>query len=220
MNETEVFSRPNSEARIHDLEQFTLWAETPGRPNFRSRMTFGERNGAFRLTVFTNFEEAPKVLFVGMSPDVFYEFVERFQTIARGPADQKDHIANLGKADNSLPMGPANMAVRNTLWFGKDAEGVCWLGIEQPGVKNIRFTILCNEWHYFYHTDGRQMTPQEASARRTVAILGAVKDAMSNFIGRIRPPYDKEAARKKTSPKAGEGGPAALSSFQEEDILY
>lgn len=220
MNEAEVFSRPNSDARIHDFEQFTLWTDTPGRPNFRSRMAFGERNGAFRLTVFTNFEEGAKIVFVGMAPEVFYEFIERFRAIARGPNDKKDHIANLGKTDPALPLNPANVSVRNTLWFGKDAEGICWIGIEQPGVKNIRFTILCNEWHYFYHEDGRQMTPQEASVGRTVSILGALRDAMSKFIGRIRPAYDKDAAKKKAGKTAGANGIASTSNFTEEDILY
>lgn len=216
-NNSETFSRPNKEARIHDLEQFTLWTNTPDRPGFRSRMTFGERNGAARISVFTNFEEGPKVLYAGLHPMIFMEFLARFTKIAKGETGKADKIDNndyAPDADKKESIERASKIVRNTLWFGKDSEGVCWIAIEQPNVKNIRFKILTSAWHNFYHEDGTRVTPEEGSVAQTLALIESLRIALAPYIARIRPPFDKTAAKAPTK--------ATSDSYSSmgDDILY
>lgn len=221
-NAAEVFSRPNVSARIHDFEQFTLWTNTPDRPGFRSRMAFGERNGAARISVFPNYESGPKVLFVGMHPMIFMEFLARWTKIAKGPNGKTDKIVNMDREPNAERTADAdkvNKIVRNTLWIGKDDEGVCWIAIEQPNIKNIRFKILSSVWHHFYKEDGSQVTPAEGSAAQTVALIESLRMAMAPYIARLRPAFDKNAAK----PKAAGGGddPKKLTTFAvDEDINY
>jgi len=221
-NDAEVFSRPNTEARIHDFEQFTLWAPTPDRPGFRGRMTFGERNGAPRISVFPNFETGPKVLFVGMSPSIFLRFYNRFTEIIKGPGTDKDHIDNLDRdpnAERTENFDDIAKTVRNVLWFGKDEEGVCWIAIQQHGVTNMRFTILSSAWHHFYKPDGTRVSPQEGSAAEALALLEALKIAVSPYFARLRPPYDKNQAKSPPKPPLT-GASVSSISAEMDDIPY
>lgn len=219
--ESEVFSRPNDSAKIHDLEQFTLWANTPNRPGFRARMTFGERNGAPRISVFPNTEEGAKVLFVGMHPMIWAEFLRRFEVVAKSSGGAKDKIENLDR-DPTVERTNGNMdavkkIVRNTLWFGKDQDGVCWIAIEQTGCPNIRFKILSSVWHNFFKEDGTRLTPEECSAAQTMALIETLRVAMMPYIARIRKPFEKQA--KKAARPAGD--PVSLTSMGiDEDIAY
>ena len=222
-DDNEIFSRPNASARIYDFEQFTLWTNTPTRPGFRSRLTFGERNGAARISVFTNLETGPKVLFVGMHPQIWMEFLRRFEIIAKGQPGAKDKIENLDRDPNgekTTDDTKLKTIVRNTLWFGKDENGVCWIGIEQPNVPNFRFTILSSVWHNFFKPDGTKITPQEGSAAQTVALIESLRQAMSSFIGRIRRPMERNANAPKKQEKVA-GDPVSLTTMSfDEDINY
>lgn len=220
--DNEIFSRPNNEAKIYDFEQFTLWTNTPTRPGFRSRLSFGERNGAARISVFTNLESGPKVLFVGMHPQIWLEFLRRFETIAKGQPGGKDKIENLDRdpnAEKTKDDTKLKTIVRNTLWFGKDENGVCWIGIEQPNVPNFRFPILSSIWHNFYKPDGTKITPQEGSAAQTIALIESLRMAMSSFVGRLRRPMERTNAPKKAEKVAGD--PVSLGTMTyDEDINY
>ena len=221
-NEAEVFARINTEARIHDLEQFTLWANTPDRPNFRARMTFGERNGAPRISVFPNFESGAKVLFVGMAPMIWMEFLRRFENVVKGQNGGKDHIENLDRepnAERTADPDSVRKVVRNSLWFGKDDDGVCWIAIEQPTVPNIRFKILSSAWHNFFKADGTKLTPQECSAAQTMALIESLKMAMAPYIARLRPPYEKPVAGAPKTRAAGDPVKLATTTF-DDDINY
>ena len=222
-NSSEVFARPNAEARIHDLDQFTLWADTPERPNYRSRMTFGERNGAPRITVFTNFENTPKPLWVGFHPMIFMMFLQQLGKVANGECGKALAIDNndLAPGADKNAAEPATM-LRNKLWFGKDNDGVIWLGVEQAGIKNIRFKLLPSGWHNFYKDGGIKLMPSEASLAYTMALIECLRMAYTNYIGRLRPPYDKNAAANNNAKKGNAGttfGAASISTF-EEDIKF
>lgn len=221
-NDAEVFARPNADAKIHDFEQFTLWTNTPDRPNFRSRMAFGERNGAARISVFTNFESGVKVLFVGMAPMIWMEFLRRFESVVKGPAGGKDRIENLDRepnAERTADPDAVRKVVRNTLWFGKDDAGVCWIAIEQPNVPNIRFKILSSAWHNFFKADGTKLTPQECSVAQTMALIESLKMAMAPYIARLRPPFEKTAGGAQKTRAAGDPVKLEATTF-DDDINY
>ena len=224
-NPAEVFSRPNQEARIHDFEHFMLWADTPNRPNFRARMTFGERNGAFRISVFPNLESGPKVMFVGMAPTIFLQFLDRFRAAIHAPeGTPPDKMVNFEKDPSAAETkgAPVAKVPRNTLIFGKDKDGIVCIGIKQPNVENIMFRITSNAWHHFFKPDGTQVSASEGSMAEALALAKALEIAMMPYIARIRPPYDKNAARNKASTEDAKpiGGGAAMSFSADDDLDY
>lgn len=222
-NPAEVFARPNADAKIHDLEQFTLWTETPDKPGFRSRMTFGERNGAPRITVFTN-QEPIKVVYVGMTPMVFEIFLEQLEKIARGEPGKALHIVNKDRAPGSDPKSDnPEMIVRNKLWYGKDNDGIVWLAVEQNNVKNTRFQLLPSPWHSFVKEGGVPLTAAEGSQLYTLALINAMRRAYTNWYGRIRPAYEKPDAKQKGkanfSTETTEPSMTSISTF-DNDIQF
>ena len=222
-NLAEVFARPNTDAKIHDLEQFTLWTETPDKPGFRSRMTFGERNGAPRITVFTN-QEPIKVVYVGMTPMVFEIFLEQLEKIARGEPGKTLHIVNKDRAPGSDPKSDnPEMIVRNKLWYGKYNDGIVWLAIEQNNVKTTRFQLLPSPWHSFVKEGGVPLTAAEGSQLYTLALINAMRRAYTNWYGRIRPAYEKPDAKQKGKPnvatETAEPSMTSISTF-DNDIQF
>jgi len=222
-NLAEVFARPNTDAKIHDLEQFTLWTETPDKPGFRSRMTFGERNGAPRITVFTN-QEPIKVVYVGMTPMVFEIFLEQLEKIARGEPGKALHIVNKDRAPGSDPKSDnPEMIVRNKLWYGKDNDGIVWLAVEQNNVKNTRFQLLPSPWHSFVKEGGVPLTAAEGSQLYTLALINAMRRAYTNWYGRIRPAYEKPDTKQKGKPnvatETAEPSMTSISTF-DNDIQF
>jgi len=191
--ETEFFSRPQQEARIYDLEQFTLWTNTPNRPGFRARLAFGERNGAPRLSIFTNFDkdQGPSVIYAGFDPVVFDMFLQDLEMVAKstpGTLVPQDLMDRAPGADRTQPRGkePTDLIVRCKWFVGKNAEGVVWIGAEQNNVK-IAFELLPSAWHHFYKPDGNRLSKDEASVRYTHGLIRLLRSVYGRFASRIRP---------------------------------
>ena len=218
-NESEVFARPNDSAKIHDLAQFTLWAETPNRPGFRSRLQFGERNGAPRISVFTNAESGPKVLAVGMDPGIWNMFADMMTTVIRTNGPIRMKIENMQK-DPSVTdkvTNPDNVAkvIKNTLHIGKTDEGVVYIAVEQKDAARIVFRLLPSSWHVFYKPDGQQMTREEASSAYASALLRALQSSMDRWISRLNPAWEPDPAKSK-KPRTGVGN----AGFVADDIEF
>ncbi len=190
-NPGEVFTRPNTEAKIFDLPQYTLYTDTPNRPGYRARLQFAERNGAPRISVFPNTEAPPFVLTVGMSPVIFETFLSEFEEIAlNGAPGTRASMVNLqkdpsftGKAPNfdDVPKIP-----KNTLRYGKSEEGVMWLGIEQKDAPNIIFRILPSAWHVFQGTDGQPVGKEKMSVISALSMIKSLRQAMARWTGRLK----------------------------------
>ena len=135
-NIAEIFTRPNAEARIHDLDQFTLWTDTPNRPGYRSRMNFSERNGMPRISVFTNIDGV-QPMWIGLDPVSFNRFLDRFEEIAKGPNGVSDKIENKGVNPalagqrKGMPK-EEDLVVRNILKFGKSSRGCAGSASNRP----------------------------------------------------------------------------------------
>lgn len=223
-NENELFARPAREAKIYDLEHFGFWENTPDRPGFRSKMLFSERNGAPRISVFPNSETGPKVIFVGMAPLVFMEFLNRLETIAKGPKDAVDKIVNMmaePSEDREAARQPGNVPkiVKNTLWFGKDEQGVCWISIEQANIPRIRFRILSSAWHKFYKSDGTELTPEDCSVPQTLALVEALKLTLARYMGRLRVPFER-SEQKTTFRDPSDPTTISTANYIDDDVRY
>lgn len=205
--DNEVFARPNNEAKIYDLQQFTLYTAPVEGSTRRPMMKFGERNGAPRITVIPNAGKPPTVISAGFFPDIFESFLTEFEKIAKEGAPgvsaaldnlQKDPTFE-GKTKN---FDDVPKVVKNTLYFGKDEEGVCWLSLSQPNSEKIVFRILPSSWHVFRFSDGREMTKARASELATVSFIVSLRRSLSRFTGRLAVPFIPDPAKS----KAGEGG--------------
>ena len=222
-NSAEVFSRLNTAAVIYDLENFTLWTPSPNRPGFNSRLSFGERNGNPRLTLFPGVEGAPVAVAVGMRAEVFYDFLNQFEEIVKGPngqASKIDNMAPIPGLDRKRDPKPEELTVKNITHFGKSQEGICWLCIEQTDVPNIRFKLLPTVWHRFYDNQGNQLTQESASRRYSLSLIECLRRAMARPISRLRPPSEKTLARMAAESGAEGGGYSAksISTFSDSDV--
>lgn len=216
-NESEVFSRPNMEAKIHDLEQYTLWTDTPNRPGYRSRMAFGERNGAPRITVFTNAEEGPGVVVAGFAPQVFELFLNEFRDVITGAPGGEGSIDNMQPdptvtIDKKTNRDAMPKVVKNTLVFGKNQDGVIFIGIKQKDVNNIAFKILPSSWHVFRDKNGNPPTQEEMSKRSALALIESLRRALDRWTSRLKPAWVPDASKRK--------GGAAPSFDSTSDISF
>lgn len=214
---SEVFQRPNADARIFDLGQFTFWDEIKDRPGVRTNVTFGERNGAPRISFFPRSETGPKVIGIGMDPVTFYRFLGELTEVANGPKGVRKHIDNYMKKDEveRMPTTKEELVVRNRLFYGKDEEGICWIGASQ-GETNVRIRMLPSLWHEFHDASGKQIEKTEASRLQTVYMVSCLEKAFSNFISRLRAPTAPGEGVKKPTPAGGE----SLSTLgADEDFL-
>lgn len=194
-NPAEVFGRRNAEAKIHDFMQYVLWAESPNQPNKRARLGFGERNGAPRITVMTGADQGPKALSVGMDPIIFEFFLTDFERVANAEGKAKGEIENLQK-DPSFEGRSANFDAvpkipKNSLHYGKNEEGICWLAVDQPGAQRIIFKILPSVWHIFHKPDGTTFSKEEMSVMYTLAMIKSVRASMAKYTARINEPWER-----------------------------
>ncbi len=219
----EFFARPQAEARIYDLEQFTLWTNTPNRQGFRARLAFGERNGAPRLSIFTNWEEnqGPKVIYAGFDPTVFEMFLQDLESVADAPNGAmipQDLMDRAPGADRSQPRSsaPTDLVVRCKWYVGKNAEGVIWIGAEQAGSK-IAFELLPSNWHHFYKLDGSPLPKPEASVRYAKGLVNLLRRVYGQFAARVRPYVEpkKNGGFSKETIAPAAGSATSFSTFDD-----
>lgn len=224
-NANELFQRPNKEAKFYDFGQFTYWDEIPSRPGYRACASFGERNGAPRLTFFPKLEKGPKAIAIAMDPVTFYRFLNDFEEVVKGENGKKRHIDNFGKSpdlpENKMPTTRAEMVVRNRLFFGKDENGVCWIGCSQADT-TTRVRILPSLWHQFYKEDGTPITEAEASRPQTLQMIDCLRRVYSRWIGRVKEPQpmaEGATQRAATAAAASTVASAFSATSSDEDFL-
>ncbi len=226
-NPAEVFGRPNADAKIHEFTQYALWAESPGNPGKRARLMFGERNGAPRITVMTGAEQGPKALVAAMSPEIFEFFLTDFERVAKAEGKAKGEIENLQKDpsfEGSMPnFDDVPKIPKNSLHYGKNEEGICWLAIDQKDAQRIIFKILPSAWHVFHKPDGSAFTKEEMSAIFTLSMINSIRRSIAKFTARLNAPWERPAGKQGTYqnkarpsdmvPSTTEGSDSSISFF-------
>ena len=184
-------------------------------------MNFSERNGMPRVSVFTNIDGV-QPMWVGFDPVTFNRFLARFEEIAKGPNGVSDKIENKGVSPalagqrKGMPK-EEDLVVRNILKFGKSQSGLCWIGIEQTGVENIRFILQQSMWHVFYKADGSPFTPEEGSSIHTLALIKTMREVFPRWTSRARMPAERNPDQVSAS-KAG-AAPSSISTF-DDDVTF
>lgn len=218
--DNEVFARPNNEAKIYDLQQFTLFAPPVSGSTRRPMMKFGERNGAPRISVIPNAGTDPKIISAGFFPDIFEAFLTEFEKIAKeGKPGVSAAIDNLQKdptfEGKAVNFDDVPKVVKNTLYFGKDEEGVCWMALGQKGAEKIAFRLLPSSWHVFRFSDGREMTKAAASELATTSFIVTLRRSLSKFTGRLAVPYVPDGSKVSSDygKKSAGDGDGSMSFF-------
>jgi hypothetical protein len=69
-------------------------------------------------------------------------------------------------------------------WAGKDKQGVVWIAVQAPEEKNrprLKFSIVPDEWHAFYHKTGEQLSRSEASVLWAQSYVDCMKDLIAHM---------------------------------------
>lgn len=175
--------------KIQDLNKYAMFTDAPGNPGKRSRLVWGIRDGNPRISVFTNVDsdtvKAP--LYAGMNPETFFIFLNNFEKVIGGSAmDQKLKIDCLGnRRDKDGNMTQEKYLV-SELYYGKDANGICWIALNSEGRPRVKFEFRVSDFHKLYHSNGDQMSEAECSCLQAMATIRALRDTYYTLTGGLR----------------------------------
>lgn len=178
--------------QINDLNKFIMFAETPGVQGKRAKLTWSERDGNPRITVFTN---DPKdtigrgILNAPLNPETFFAFLDRFEDIALGENDKKGKIdCYTSVRDQEGKTVGTEKKLVSELVYGKDANGIIWFGVSAPNRPKIKFVFKISEFHKIYNSDGSVFTEAQASQAQAVSVIRAIRHIFYTITGGFRKP--------------------------------
>jgi len=166
--------------KINELNKFNIFTECPGNPGKRSKLVWSIRDGAPRVTVYTN-DPNDKVSYgiisAPMNPETFFIFLDSFEKIAKGSETNiKVKIDCFTSKRNPDGTSTNEKILLSELWFGKDEKGIIWISIVAQNRPKIRFDFTVSDWHKFYKPDGGQMSAHEASMLQAIATVNAIRN--------------------------------------------
>lgn len=206
--------------RIMDFQRLSMWTATPGVENKRARLGFGMLDINPRISIFTNNPEDTinkGIITSPMNPETFLAFLNRLDTICKGPAGEKEKIECF--------QGFKDRVKVSDLVFGKDDEGYVWLSIVAPNRPNIKFTFEMSDWHTLTHSNGAKFTAVECSVLEAQAKIQLLRSVYGNYFAKIleTPRPDYAGMRKNQTQKKGgdfQKKPAAATEVSFEDIDF
>lgn len=177
--------------QIQDLNKIMMFTETPGVQGKRSKLAWSVRDGAPRITIFTN---DPKdqtnkgVIYAPMNPETFYIFADLFEDAIKGPSGAKYKIDCLTSArDSAGNLKPEEKALLSEIWFGKDENGLVWISCVSATRPKIKFIFRVSDYHRIF-IDGEALTEAKASCAQAMATIRILKNAFYSHAAAIRVP--------------------------------
>ncbi len=190
-----------------DNRKLNLSTKCPADQSKWSSLIWGLYSNNPRITVYTNDpgdtgpDKGYGKISANLDLPIFAAFLVQLDKIIDGPNDVKFSIEN---KNFIFPGGKRSEkpVVVNTLWFGKNADGVVWISVvarERPKIQ-FKFGGDGNSFHNFTHGDGTAFSAGEWSqlqAKGYVRILENMVPtiAAANY---VEPP-------KKDAPAGGGG---------------
>lgn len=150
----------------------------------------GERNGYGKIQA-------------EFDPDMFYAFLEKLERVARGPIGTEDKfkwdikgITFFGGKRSDTPQ------VKAEVHFGKDADGLVWIGVMMPNRPKIKFPFGISDYFNLVHKTGEQVSRGECSELFALGWIRRIRDMIPHFLINMfkEIPWDPNA------PKGGQGG--------------
>lgn len=140
-----------------------------------------------RLTVYTNVEADKAVEYgqikANMSTLGWQSCLILLQTAIdfRATADEPEWKSKCMMSGTAWFGGKPSQSPehQSDVWVGSDKEGVVWISVQAPANKNrprIKFDMVPDEFHTFYHKSGEQWSKAEASRLWAQSYLNTMKD--------------------------------------------
>ena len=147
--------------KIIDIRRAVLF--TDGVDGKKARFQFSVREGYPRLTVFTGARGRDGIISGPMDIDGFLVFTKSLQDIANGkPGDKMAVDLKTMLYENNQPTDKTQLM--STLFFGKDDDGMVWLGLQTEGKPKLKFIFKVSDYMLFRKADGTTPLPSEMSS--------------------------------------------------------
>lgn len=155
-------------AVFRTFQRYILYAPTPGVEGKRARLQWGFRDDMPRISVSTN-DPNDKVMnglmYAGIAPVEFGMFLEKLKQMTTMPRGSKSKVDCFGTVNEEKRL-------LTEIRFGKNNDGIMWMGLYSPERPFIIFKLGVSDWHGFHGTDGTQLSDEEASCLYTQVMTG------------------------------------------------
>lgn len=199
-----------------DSRKLNLTAPCPTAPGKTSAFTVGvftqEKFGEpfVRFTVFTRDPEDQGErngygkIQADLEPDHWYAFLEKLERVARGPIGTEDKykwevkgITFFGGKRSDTPQ------VKAEIHFGKDADGMVWIGLMLPNRPRIQFKFGVSDFYNLVHKTGEQVSEAECSELFALGWIRRTRDMIPPFLNSL---YKEVPWEPNANKGGGQGG--------------
>lgn len=150
-----------------NFPKYNLWAPVPDSQD-RANLAWSTANDNPRLMVFLSKEDRKKNLYVGFDQVSFFNAIAVAKSVFKAPNANKQKIVNYGKDQEG------NQIINNTLVFGKEESGQCWILIHKEGAPVVQFKLTPSIWHKFSDSTGNEVVAKimyETTALKYIELL-------------------------------------------------
>lgn len=171
--------------RIREFPRFNMFAPRIDGCTGMPKLSFAELEGNPRVTVYTNNSNDninKGIISAPMNPVTFFIFLDELIDIAKGPSGTVSRVEC--KTRERLPDGKFGDIIPNTeLLYGKDDEGMVWIGVRGKDRPNIKFEFKLSDFHRFIKPNKEPMSATEASCAQAIGTAECLKKVYGNVIG-------------------------------------
>lgn len=172
-----------------DNRKLALSAPCPSAPGKFATLTWRLVSNNPRITVYTNDpadmteKNGNGLIAAALDAPIFFALVSLLYKIIDGPNGVKEKIEN---KNHIFPGGKRSEkpVVVSEIIVGKDDEGVVFISVVayDKSRPRIKFELIPNEFHCFYHQNGQQFTKAEASDLYARGYMQCLEGLMTHLL--------------------------------------
>ena len=222
-------------SKIISLDRYTLYSDSAAPNGRKARFVWSVREGAPRVTVFTNDpnDSDPKqMISAPLDPVTFMSIMDLINKVSVAKEETR-FIVDCMIAVRDTEGKFIDKTVLGQLAVGRDGQGLVWISFIAEGRPKIKFFFTSNNMAIFKKADGTPMSEGEISALTAQATVRCLVPVMTSLFKEAAVEYSN---RPKQPPRTGgsfqsKGGGAAYpsestrttkaeESFSNDDIPY
>lgn len=220
-------------SKIISLDRYTLYSNSAAPNGRKARFVWSVREGAPRVTVFTNDpnDSDPKQMISAPLDPVTFMTVMDLINKASVAKEETRYVVDCMIAVRDSEGKMIDKTVLGQLLVGRDGQGLVWISFIAEGRPKIKFIFTSNNMAIFKKADGTPMAEGEISAltaQATVRCLIPVmtllfKEAAVDYSNRPKTPGRTNGAfQSRSSATATDRVPSnrAEDALSDEDIPY
>ena len=181
----EVIDRPP----FNELDRYAMFTPTPGAENRRAKLAWVVFKSCPRISVSTNnpSDELKTSINAPMSPETFRFFIDQFLHIIKNEPNGTKDVLGCSRGVMVDGKMTGDKVLVSELFFGKDAEGKCWICVKAEGRPEIQFYFGLSEYHSF-KTSAGPISEGKMSQMVAEATLKSVCEVITPMTGELRKP--------------------------------